>query len=512
MQSKSGIYLAPLRLLAAEAYIKMKQAGVPCHLITGDHKLLHEPSDACMHTAATMEMLQTSHVYDTCVIDEIQMIQDEERGAAWTRALLGVRAQTVHICGEARALPIVQSLLQETGDTLQVRNYERLTPLSVMQQSIEELQHGKRKSSSSSSNNKTVYQPGDCLICFSRREVFQWKSFIEATTPYKVSVVYGGLPPHIRIQQAALFNDPSSPYDILVGTDAIGMGLNLNIGRIIFTSMSKFDGTDTVPLTVSQVKQIAGRAGRFNSAYPHGYVTTYHANDLHYLHKCMLPRQFKTDTSMVASNEELIEQAGLTPTRELIEEFASRYDENVKLSQILRQLEQWTRLDHKQYFLCPLDDQKVLADVIHSVKTLSFQERYTFIQTPLNAEDDTSKQVFLQYVLEYAQGNKDIPTIVQVPQTMPKTLDQLKYMEEIYKLLEAYSWLSYRFDAFSRSEEAEKKKSLCRKWIELSLKHSNSLLGEYRQARQEQGKLKKMKREQEQTFRKRIVKLSKYHA
>jgi ATP-dependent RNA helicase SUPV3L1/SUV3 len=87
--------------------------------------------------------------------------------------------------------------------------------------------------------------------------------------------VYGSLPPETRSTQAALFNDRNSGYDVLVASDAIGMGLNLNIKRIIFSTLEKFDGTTRRHLTEAETKQIAGRAGRFGGEYPEGLVTWY---------------------------------------------------------------------------------------------------------------------------------------------------------------------------------------------------------------------------------------------
>src|SRR5690606_2686766 len=78
--------------------------------------------------------------------------------------------------------------------------------------------------------------------------------------------IYGALPPEVRSQQAAAFNDPNNDVDILVATDAIGMGLNLNIRRIVFTGLKKFDGRKSVMIGPSSIQQIAGRAGRYKVA------------------------------------------------------------------------------------------------------------------------------------------------------------------------------------------------------------------------------------------------------
>ncbi len=91
--------------------------------------------------------------------------------------------------------------------------------------------------------------------------------FIEQETSHRACVVYGALPPETRRSQARLFNDPANHFDVLVASDAVGMGLNLNIRRVIFHALEKFQGTERVPISVSAVKQIAGRAGRRNSAW-----------------------------------------------------------------------------------------------------------------------------------------------------------------------------------------------------------------------------------------------------
>ena len=110
-------------------------------------------------------------------------------------------------------------------------------------------------------------RPGDCVVAFSRREIFSLRQRIEASSSLSCSVVYGSLPPETRKAQAARFNDSTQPERVLVASDAIGMGLNLNIRRVVFSSLDKFDGEAVRPLTPS-VRQIAGRAGRPAAAPP----------------------------------------------------------------------------------------------------------------------------------------------------------------------------------------------------------------------------------------------------
>lgn len=88
-------------------------------------------------------------------------------------------------------------------------------------------------------------EPGDCIVAFSKADIFSIKREIERKTPHKCAVIYGQLPPETRATQARLFNDENTGYDILVASDAIGMGLNLNIRRTIFHTTVKVNARST---------------------------------------------------------------------------------------------------------------------------------------------------------------------------------------------------------------------------------------------------------------------------
>jgi ATP-dependent RNA helicase SUPV3L1/SUV3 len=182
----------------------------PCSLITGD-EMRHV--DGATLYSCTVEMLSLDKRYDVAVIDEIQMIADSQRGAAWTAAVLGTAAEELHLCGEERAVPIVEALAKITGDELIVNRYQRLSPLEIAPGSLK--------------HDLTRIRKGDCIVTFSRTNIFNLKKDIEKKTGLRCAVIYGRLPPEIRAEQAALFNDPHSGFDVLVASDAIGMGLNL---------------------------------------------------------------------------------------------------------------------------------------------------------------------------------------------------------------------------------------------------------------------------------------------
>jgi ATP-dependent RNA helicase SUPV3L1/SUV3 len=210
--AKTGIYAGPLRLLAHEVYTRLNAKGKLCNLVTGDERIL-PPNGGAMMTSCTVEMVPTHEEVEVAVIDEIQMIGHYERGWAWTQALLSLKAQEVHLCGEVRAVPLIKDLVAAMGDTLEIHCYERLSPLSAMSTSL--------------GGSLKRLRKGDCVVAFSRRGIHALKKEIEVATNRRVAVVYGSLPPETRAQQARLFNDPDNAYDILVASDAIGMGLNL---------------------------------------------------------------------------------------------------------------------------------------------------------------------------------------------------------------------------------------------------------------------------------------------
>ena len=160
-------------------------------------------------------MLDTQKVYKVAVIDEIQLMADGGRGWAFTAALLSLKAHQIHLCGEAGAVDLIKRILRPLREMVQVKEYKRLSKLSVYPASHE------------------IYsrpQKGDCIIAFSRSRLYELKKIIEKEHRIKCALVYGAMPYDIRIQQADLFNNRNKTgYDVLLATDAIGLGLNLQV-------------------------------------------------------------------------------------------------------------------------------------------------------------------------------------------------------------------------------------------------------------------------------------------
>lgn len=260
-KAENGVYLGPLRLLALEVYEKMKDAGIPCTMLTGEECIYEEGSRI---TSSTVEMLDLDRKYDVAVIDEAQMIADSDRGHSWTRAILGVQAEEIHVCMSPAAEEVITHLITLCKDTFEVHRYERKTRLVCEEEPF---------------SFPEDVREGDALIVFTKRMVLDIAGRLERQG-IRVSVIYGSLPPEIRRRQIRIF--AAGETRIVVSTDAIGMGLNLPVRRIVFIQTDKFDGKNTRPLKTSEILQIAGRAGRFG-IYDTGYVNAVGREGLHYI-------------------------------------------------------------------------------------------------------------------------------------------------------------------------------------------------------------------------------------
>ena len=252
MESGNGVYLAPLRLLAYEQYEKINRAGIPCSLLTGEEQ---ELVGYARIQSSTIEMADLNRSYDVAVIDEAQMIADPERGGAWTSCILGLCAREIHVCASPNAEKLLKRIIEDCGDSVSVIHHERQTPLMFETDPF---------------RFPRDVRPGDALIVFSKRDVHAVSAELQKIGR-KCSIIYGALPYDVRHKQAELF--ARGENEIVVATDAIGMGMNLPIQRVVFIDITKFDGVERRPLTSTEIKQIGGRAGRFG-VYPKGYVAS----------------------------------------------------------------------------------------------------------------------------------------------------------------------------------------------------------------------------------------------
>ncbi|KAH9810478.1 Mitochondrial degradasome RNA helicase subunit C terminal [Teratosphaeria destructans] len=466
-QADRGLYAGPLRLLAHEVYTRMNAKGRPCSLITGEERRMpnldgqQNPSmqnraGNCDMSSCTVEMIPLNKDLDVAVIDEIQMIGNAERGWAWTQALLGIKAAEVHLCGEERAVPLIKQLCASNGDKLEIHKYERLSPLEMADHSLE--------------GDLGRLRKGDCIVSFSIMGIHALRKQIEQRTGRKVATVYGSLPPETRAQQARLFNDPNNDYDFLVASDAVGMGLNLAIKRIIFESSSKFDGMQRRTLPIADIKQIAGRAGRYRTAEQSnqqaasqqelaaakgdsppetvdesgeveenvGIVTTLDQFD------------FPIVAAAMQSEPEPIKTAGIYPPSSILERFASYFPPGTPFSYILMRLFELSQM-HSRFHLCGIRDLIAVADMIEPVKGLSVGDRNVICAAPASHREEMWRDLmpaFARCIAEQTNGHladiRELPLeILEAP--VSPSRQYLNSLERLHKAIVCYLWLSYRF-------------------------------------------------------------------
>ncbi|KAJ8124373.1 hypothetical protein O1611_g9267 [Lasiodiplodia mahajangana] len=449
--AKSGIYAGPLRLLAHEVYSRFMAKGKSCALITGEEQRIPKDVDTYFQSC-TVEMTPLNQPVDVAVIDEIQMIGDAERGWAWTQAVLGVQAKEVHLCGEERAVELIQSLCAMLGDKCVVTRYQRLSGLETMCESL--------------NGQLSNLQKGDAVVSFSRIGIHALKKQIEEATGRRCAVVYGSLPPETRAQQAALFNDPDNDYDYLVASDAIGMGLNLEIKRVVFEATHKRDSSSYRQMSVSELKQIGGRAGRYRTANQAiqasnlddeppkpkpsgpGLVTALEDEDL-----AVIIKAFN-------SRSEPIKTAGIQPPTAAIERLSTYFPPNTPLSFIITRLRAIAMLS-PNFHLCALKEMLDIADLIQPFP-MSIYDRCVFLNAPAALRDSAGPkilQAFAKCVSRMEGGNLvDMPEIelelldVKLEDLKGAQSEYLRKLEALHKSITLYLWLSYRFTGVFTSQ------------------------------------------------------------
>ena len=407
-EAACGVYLGPLRLLALEVYERMNEMGVPCTMRTGQECIEEENSRV---TASTIEMADFDENYDIAVIDEAQLVADTDRGHSWTKAVLGLRAEEIHICMSPAAEQVICHLVGLCGDDYEVRRYERKTELIC-------------------EDRPFVFpddvREGDALIAFSKKSVLDVAGRLEEAG-VSSSVIYGSLPPEIRRRQTRLFNRGKTK--VAVATDAIGMGLNLPVRRIVFLQADKFDGISRRPLRTPEIKQIAGRAGRYG-IYDKGYVSAMGEQELEYIRERFeAPEEPLTQVNLGfpqvlldinAPLDELMKiWYSVTPSepfvKENIDEALYLYEQAKKCRNMIDGFEN----KHLLYRMitCPIDikDRKVVALWLNYCKTWSAD---VSLERPVLRRE--KKGGILQYETYY----KQLDLYYQFSHRMQKEIDE----------------------------------------------------------------------------------------
>ena len=235
----SGIIGFPLRLLAREVYEKVikKISLDKVALITGEEKII--PPNA-KYFLCTVESMPIDKLVDFVGVDEIQMCADHERGHIFTDRLLNMRGEKLTMLMGSNT---IKNIISKLNDDIEFINRERLSKLTYT---------GHKKISRI--NRKTA------IIAFSAEEVYAIAELIRRQKG-GAAVVMGSLSPKTRNAQVELYQ--SGDVDFLVATDAIGMGINMDLDYVYFSNLKKFDGKKLRKLNLSEIGQIAGRAGRY---------------------------------------------------------------------------------------------------------------------------------------------------------------------------------------------------------------------------------------------------------
>lgn len=377
--AKNGVYLSPLRILALENYEKLNNSGVICNLLTGEEEILKE---GATHTSCTIEKADLKKEYDIAIIDEIQMIDDSQRGAAWTRALLGLRCNEIHICGALNAKRVVEKIIEDCNDDYEFKEYKRSIPLEVQESNF----------------NYNYAEEGDAIVVFSKKKVLQIAEQY-SDMGIKASIIYGDLPPEVRRKQYDMFINKENK--VLITTDAIGMGVNLPIKRIVFLDIQKFDGEEIRYLTSQEVKQVAGRAGR-KGIYEVGYVATVRDNQ-------------KFIKEKLEEKDKIIKAAVLGPSDAIL---------NIKNLPLNEKLALWaTREDSIDYYR-KMDINEYLI-ILDSIKKYKLKEKiqWELLKIPFDISKDELMNTFLDYVEElFVLKNK----VISRPQCFKGNLDELE--------------------------------------------------------------------------------------
>src|SRR3954471_15213599 len=239
-QNGRGVYAAPLRQLAHEAYARLS-AQLPAGTVglsTGEEEIDPDAPIVC----CTVEKAPMRG--DLLVLDESHWVADPDRGHHWARLVLTGDYREMHLISAAEAYLLLKPLVLD-AKKIAVVNHKRLSRLDVLRAPVRP--DGVRKQT--------------LVVAFSRKAVYAVAAALDPHRPGKVGVLYGALPPTTRREVIDRF--PRGETEVLVTTDVIGHGINVPATTVLFAETTKFDGVERRPLRTWETAQIAGRAGRY---------------------------------------------------------------------------------------------------------------------------------------------------------------------------------------------------------------------------------------------------------
>jgi ATP-dependent RNA helicase SUPV3L1/SUV3 len=244
----SGVYAAPLRQLAHEAYARLSAQLPPgtVGLSTGEEEIDPDAPIVC----CTVEKAPMRG--DLLVLDESHWVADPDRGHHWARLVLTGDYREMHLISAAEAYLLLKPLVAD-AKKITVVNHKRLSRLDILRTPV----------------RPDGVRPQTLVVAFSRKAVYAVAAAIDPHRPGTVGVLYGALPPATRRDVIDRFT--RGELEVLVTTDVIGHGINVPAATVLFAETTKFDGVERRPLRTWETAQIAGRAGRYGLT-GHGQV------------------------------------------------------------------------------------------------------------------------------------------------------------------------------------------------------------------------------------------------
>jgi len=312
LEFETGIFGLPLRLLAREVYDKcVAKVGVDrVALITGEEKII--PNSA-KYFVCTVESMPKNKEVDFVAIDEIQMCADRERGHIFTERMLETRGKKLTMFLGSQ---VMENIIDKLIDNVEFEKKKRYSKLSYS--GIKKISRLDRKVA---------------IIAFSIEEVYAIAELVRRQKG-GAAVIMGSLSPKTRNSQVGLYQ--SGDVDYLIATDAIGMGLNMDINEIYFSNLKKFDGKKTRRLNLIEMSQIAGRAGRYKN--DGGFGTTgdcenLNSDEIENIEKHQLPETktvyWRNSNLDFKNPEKLITSLELKPNRKNLIRTNDSLDESV---------------------------------------------------------------------------------------------------------------------------------------------------------------------------------------
>ena len=315
LEYETGIFGLPLRLLAREVYDKcIEKVGIEkVALITGEEKII--PSSA-KYFICTVESMPKNKEVDFIAIDEIQMCADRERGHIFTERLMESRGKKLTMFLGSQ---VMGQIIGDLIDNVEFEKKERYSKLSYS--GIKKISRLDRKVA---------------IIAFSIEEVYAIAELVRRQKG-GAALIMGSLSPKTRNSQVGLYQ--SGDVDYLIATDAIGMGLNMDINEIYFSNLKKFDGKKTRRLNLIEMSQIAGRAGRYKNDGGFGTTgdcETLNSDEIEKIEKHQLPNtkmiywrnsklDFKTPEKLITSLELKPGKKNLLRTNDSLDESVLRF-------------------------------------------------------------------------------------------------------------------------------------------------------------------------------------------